>query len=98
MVSLEGTHHTFVADISSSTAVGELMNNIRAKFGGQVPSIVVCAAGNLHQGLIIDMTEEHFDSLVASHLKVKQLTLTLRACRCLIYQDHDHDYILKFVY
>ena len=62
-----------MVDVSSSSAVGELMNEIRAKFGGHVPSVVVCAAGNALLDPIVDTSEEDFDSLVSVHLKVPML-------------------------
>ena len=64
------THHSFVVDVSSCTAVGELMTCMTAKFSGCVPSIVVCAAGIAIIHEIINTTEDDFDNLVSVHLKV----------------------------
>ena len=68
---IPGDHQSFVTDVTSFAAVQQLMTDIKARFGGQVPSIVLTAAGDIHNASIVDMSEEQFDSLIAVHFKVR---------------------------
>ena len=67
-------HHAFCADVSSSSSINELMQNIQAAFKG-VPSIAVNSAGITRDAMMLKMTEENFDKVLSVNLKVCDIKL-----------------------
>lgn len=61
-------HHAFCADVSSSSSINELMQNIQAAFNN-VPSIAVNSAGITKDAMMLKMTEENFDKVLSVNLK-----------------------------
>ena len=62
-------HHAFCADVSSSSSINELMQNIQAAFKN-VPTIAVNSAGITRDAMMLKMTEENFDKVLSVNLKV----------------------------
>ena len=65
-------HHAFCADVSSSSSINELMQNIQAAFKN-VPTIAVNSAGITRDAMMLKMTEENFDKVLSVNLKVLNL-------------------------
>ena len=62
-------HHAFCADISSSSSINELMQNVQSAFK-EVPTIAVNSAGITRDAMMVKMSEENFDKVVNVNLKV----------------------------
>ena len=65
-----GAHQSFVADVSSPPDITNLFKWIKDSFPGIAPSIVVCCAGTLTQGKILDYDVEEMDKQFAVDFKV----------------------------
>ena len=62
-------HHAFCADISSSSSINELMQNVQSAFK-EVPTLAVNSAGITRDAMMVKMSEENFDKVVNVNLKV----------------------------
>ncbi|KAK2158506.1 hypothetical protein LSH36_168g01020 [Paralvinella palmiformis] len=70
--SLEGVHHCFQADISSSSSVNELLKKITSNISG-VPSLIVNCAGITRDSFLLKMEEKTFDDVININLKIGNL-------------------------
>ncbi|XP_074654053.1 estradiol 17-beta-dehydrogenase 8-like [Tubulanus polymorphus] len=63
----DGNHKSFVADVSSSTAVESLLSEVQSQLG--VPNIVVNSAGIIRDDFMLRMDEKLFDQVIDVNLK-----------------------------
>lgn len=73
ILSLPGNHQSFIADVSSSASVQELIKEIKNAFN-QPPQYIINCAGITRDGFLLKMKESAFDEVINVNLKGTFLT------------------------
>ena len=74
-------HHSFVADVSKSADVDELFKKLESTFA-EAPTVVVNVAGICEYVPFLQMTEQQFDSMIETNMKVWCIYMYTYTCTC----------------
>ena len=62
-------------DVSSYSAVSDLLEKVKVTYGGHVPNISVNCAGITGDSMLLKMTEKDFEKVMNVNLKVNAIFL-----------------------
>ncbi|KAL0622674.1 Estradiol 17-beta-dehydrogenase 8 [Plecturocebus cupreus] len=78
-----GNHAAFQADVSEASAARRLLEQVQACFS-RPPSVVVSCAGITRDELLLHMSEDDWDKVIAVNLKVGTFLVTQAAGQALV--------------